>query len=360
VELLQAYREKDIVNRLLEELGRKVSRPMRIMEVCGTHTMSIFRSGLRSILPTEIELLSGPGCPVCVTPQRQIDLFISIARKPNVRIATFGDLMRIPGATGSLAQARADGAKIEVVYSPIEALDLALAYPDELVVFLGIGFETTAPGVAATILAARSKGIANFSILCAHKTMPRALDALLAHPDQSVDGLLCPGHVSAIIGSRPYDVIAQKYSIPCVITGFEPVDIVMGLVHLATLIGEKRFEVINAYQRVVAREGNVNAQAVMKRVFEPVDSEWRGLGTIAGSGLALRDEWRDFDVLNRLDVEVPKSGDPVGCKCGEVLLGKMNPTQCPLFGKRCTPVSPVGPCMVSSEGTCAAYYQYRG
>ena len=355
---LHEFRDKGLASSLAAELEQLVDGPVRFMEVCGTHTMAIFRHGLRSILPEDLHLISGPGCPVCVTSAGYIDAFIKVALIPLVTIATFGDMVRVPGTSGSLAHARSQGARVEVVYSPMDALDLAEQRPKDLVVFPAIGFETTVPGMAATILEARRRKQKNFAVFSAHKVMPPALDALMSNQGLQIQGLLCPGHVSTIIGAKAYKPLAERYSLSCVIAGFEPIDILQALILLARQAGEGRAEVENAYPRAVSWEGNARAQGLISKVFEPVDAEWRGMGIIPGSGLALRPEFSEFNALERLDIKIPKAPEPKGCRCGEILVGRCLPPDCPLFAKGCTPLEPVGPCMVSTEGTCAAYYRY--
>lgn len=357
---VDAFRSREITAPLVEEIARVLTRPVRIMEVCGTHTMSIFRHGIRSLLPEGITLLSGPGCPVCVTPAGHIDAFLAAARLPQVTIATFGDLIRVPGSDGSLAEARAQGARVEIVYSPMDALTLARQQPERTVLFAAIGFETTAPTIAATIVQAERLGVDNFLIITALKTMPQALEALLADPELRIDGLLCPGHVSAIIGSDAYQPFAERHRLACAVAGFEPADILAGLLGLIRQISEGQPRVDNCYTRAVSAAGNIKAQRLIDTVFEPVDSEWRGLGPIPGSGLALRDAYQRFDAIKRLSLCVPPAHDPKGCRCGEILKGRLLPPQCPLYGTACTPLRPIGPCMVSNEGTCAAYFRYSG
>lgn len=354
------FRSRAVTAPLVEEIARSLVRPVRIMEVCGTHTMSIFRHGIRSLLPPEITLLSGPGCPVCVTPVDHIDAFLAAAGRDEVTIATFGDLLRVPGSHGSLATARAQGARVEIVYSPMDALVLARKEPERLTLFPAIGFETTAPTIAATILQAERLGIENFVIIAACKTMPQALETLMADPELHIDGLLCPGHVSAIIGSDAYLPFARRHNLACAVAGFEPADILAGLLSLIRQInaGEPRVE--NCYTRAVTAQGNTTAQKLIDQVFEPADSPWRGLGTIAQSGLTLRPQYRRFDGMIRLGLTVQPAQEPRGCRCGDILKGRLLPTDCPLYGTACTPLQPIGPCMVSNEGTCAAYYRYSG
>jgi hydrogenase expression/formation protein HypD len=360
VKCADEFRSREITAPLVEEIVNSLRRPVRIMEVCGTHTMSIFRHGIRSLLPEGITLLSGPGCPVCVTPASHIDAFLAAADLPQVTIATFGDLIRVPGAERSLAGARASGARVEIVYSPMDALTLAQQEPERTVLFPAIGFETTAPTIAATILAAERLGLANFLIIAAGKTMPQALEALMADPELQVDGLLCPGHVSAIIGSEAYRPLADRYHLACAVAGFEPADILSGLLSLIRQTNEGRPKVDNCYTRAVTDAGNIRAQHLISEVFAPADSEWRGLGTIPGSGLVLREQYRRFDGMEQLAIPVQSAREPKGCRCGEILKGRLLPPDCPLYGTACTPLQPVGPCMVSNEGTCAAYFRYSG
>ncbi len=356
---LEEFRDRTLAEPLLEELQRSVSRPFRVMEVCGTHTMSIFRSGLRSLLPEGLELISGPGCPVCVTSAAHIDAIIQLAEMKNSRITLFGDLFRVPGSNNySLAHASAQGATIDIVYSPMDALQLAKQHPSEMIIFLGVGFETTTPGIAATIMAAKNQNIDNFLVLSTHKVMPPPLMALLDDPELQIDGLLCPGHVSSIIGAGAYQPLVDKYRLSCVVGGFEPSDILQAFILLARQISKGEPKVENAYTRVVHWEKNQRATNMVAEIFEPVDMEWRGLGMIPRSGLRIRDKYAHYDVIKRLGITLKPTEEPKGCLCGEILKGKELPTACPLYGKRCTPANPVGPCMVSSEGTCAAFFKY--
>ena len=358
--IAEGFRDPELARQLSRQIHDTATRPLRLMEVCGTHTMAIFRHGIRSLLPATVELISGPGCPVCVTSAGDIDQIIDLAGRPDVTLATFGDLLRVPGSSGkNLAEARAEGASIEIVYSPAEALKIAQA-TDRTVVFPAIGFETTIPVIAATTLEARQKGISNFKLLVSHKVVPPALAALLGDPELAVDGLLCPGHVSAIIGEKAYEPLAAQFHIPCVIAGFEPLDILSAVYLLVRQVREGRAQVENCYGRVVSAEGNPRARAMIARVFAPCDARWRGLGEIPGSGLALRPEFGDLDARDAFNLVPREVPEPKGCRCGEILTGKVKPPQCPLFNTRCTPTRPVGPCMVSSEGTCAAYSKYGG
>jgi len=355
------FRQKELVQGLAERIRRLVSgcgRTMTFMEVCGTHTMAIYRFGLRSLLPPEIRLISGPGCPVCVTPNDYLDRAIAICRLPEVITVTFGDMMRVPGSTSSLLEERAKGADIRIVYSPLDAVAIAAKNRDKKVVFLGVGFETTAPTIAGSILTAKAQGLANYFVLAANKTIPIPMQVLAADPEISIDGYICPAHVSAIIGADAYKPLAENCHTPCVITGFEPADMLQGILMLAgqTLSGESRVEI--QYSRVVRPEGNLKAQAMLEQMFSPCDVAWRGIGLIPGSGLRIRDEYSSFDAAKMIQVAVEPTKEHPGCSCGEILKGKMQPIECALFGNICTPESPVGACMVSSEGSCAAAYKY--
>lgn len=356
---IEEYRDADVARRLADRIRRTSRRPVRLMEVCGTHTVSIFRSGIRSVLPKTVTLLSGPGCPVCVTGQAEIDAFIEVSRQPGVIVATFGDLMRVPGSTSSLQRERADGRDIRVVYSTVDALALARKHPDRPVVFLGVGFETTAPTVAAAVLAAADAGLANFSVLSAHKTVPPALDALMSTEGVRIDGFILPGHVSVIIGLDAYRGFFERHRIPCVVAGFEPADILQAIALTIEQIEPGEPRLVNAYPRAVSEPGNRKAQEIMARVFEPADAGWRGIGLIPASGLRIREAYAAHDAGRRFALAAAAAEPPRGCACGEILTGKKTPPECALYKKVCTPLDPVGPCMVSSEGTCAAYYRYH-
>jgi len=351
-------RVADLVRLIEERAARLAGRRIRFMEVCGTHTMSLFRSGIRAMLPADVRLLSGPGCPVCVTPMGLVDAAIEIARRPEIVLASFGDMIRVPGRRSSLERAKAEGADVRVLYSPLDALKLAEAEPKRRVVFFAIGFETTAPTVAATVAYARDRGLRNLFFLVAHKLIPPAMRAILESGETRVDGFLCPGHVSVTTGSAVFEPIAERYRAPCVVTGFEPEDILEGIAMLLLQLVEDRPCVEIQYTRWVTREGNRKARERMAEVFQPCDAAWRGLGTLPQSGLELRPELRAFDALAELDVQVPAELENPGCSCGEVIRGLIEPPECPLFAKACTPASPVGPCMVSTEGSCAAFYKY--
>ncbi|SHE28813.1 Hydrogenase maturation protein HypD [Thermoanaerobacter uzonensis DSM 18761] len=329
--------------------------PFNIMEVCGSHTMAISKFGLRQLLPKNIRLISGPGCPVCVTAQNEIDSVVELANR-NVVIATFGDLIRVPGSKSSLQLERAAGKEVKVFYSPLDALKYAEGNPSKEVVFIGIGFETTVPTVAVTIKEAKKKNIKNYSVYCLHKTMPEALRALL-EGGSNVQGFLLPGHVSAITGSKIYEFIPKEFGVGGVISGFEAMDILMSIIMLLKNYKNPAIEI--QYKRVVRKEGNLEAQKIIDEIFEPCDSTWRGLGTIKGSGLRIKDKYKDFDAAVKFDIKpIGEEIEIKGCRCGDVLKGSIYPNECPLFGRACTPENPVGPCMVSSEGSCAAFYKY--
>ncbi|HEX9093732.1 MAG TPA: hydrogenase formation protein HypD [Coriobacteriia bacterium] len=354
----EAYRDPELARRLVASIGEAATRPMKLMEVCGTHTVAIARFGLRDLMPPNVTLLSGPGCPVCVTANRDIDLAIEIGRQPGVAVTTFGDMMKVPGSHSSLAREKAAGRDIRVVYSALDAVELAASDPSLQVVFLGVGFETTAPTVASAIRTAASRGLSNFSVLAVHKTVPLALEALVNDPQVAIDGFLLPGHVSTIIGPEPYEFIAERYHVPGVIAGFEPIDVLQGILMLARQVSEGRAEIEIAYRRGVHPGGTQAARAVIDEVFEPADADWRGIGVIPGTGLALREAYAGWDAARRFDVTPPEPKEIPGCQCGEVLRGITLPFECRLFAKGCTPEHPIGPCMVSSEGSCAAYYRY--
>ena len=360
MEWLKTYRDGEIAGKLVELLKKQEGhRPVRFMEVCGTHTVSVCRHGIRELMPPEITLTSGPGCPVCVTATADIDAFIKAAELDGSIITTFGDLLRVPGSRSSLQEARAEGADIRTVYSSLDGLQIARQNPGRQVIFLGVGFETTTPTVAAAILTAEQEKLQNFSVIAAHKIMPPALDALLSDPDIQIDGLICPGHVSIMIGADAYQPFVDQYNIPCVIAGFEPVDILKSVVMLAGQVKRGNPTVEIAYDRAVTREGNRQAMAVMYKIFEPADALWRGLTVIPGSGLEIRQEYDLYNARKRFDITVVDAKDPAGCACGDVLKSIKTPADCKLFGTACVPEHPIGPCMVSGEGACGAYYKYR-
>ncbi|MDR2745512.1 MAG: hydrogenase formation protein HypD [Desulfovibrio sp.] len=358
-----AFQDPRLCRALLVRLERALAgRPLRFMEVCGTHTVALFQSGLVSLLPASVTHLSGPGCPVCVTHDAEISMILDLAGREKVILATFGDMLRVPGPGGqSLKHARAGGSRVEVVYSPLEALTLARKNPDAVVVFPGVGFETTAPTVAATLLTARQGKIGNFCVLSLHKLVPPALRALLDDirgGETKIDAFLLPGHVSTVIGLAPYAFLAEQFRVPGVVSGFEPADILLALCLMAEQLRDNAPAVRNAYPRAVNDAGNPRARALTEQVFTPVEALWRGMGAIPKSGLALRPEYAGMDAAKRFSITPAKNPSPGGCRCGDVLRGRISPPACPLFGKKCLPASPVGPCMVSTEGSCAAWYKY--
>ncbi|MDR2671951.1 MAG: hydrogenase formation protein HypD [Coriobacteriales bacterium] len=336
-------------------------RPLRLMEVCGSHTVAIAKSGIASVLPHNIQLISGPGCPVCVTAGRDVDRIIALTKIPNVTLTTFGDMLRVPGSTSSLQQQKAHGAHVEVVYSPLDALALAAQDPSGHYVFVGVGFETTTPLVAATIQRAAARGLDNFTVLAVHKQVPPALNALAVDDELALDGLILPGHVSTILGVEPFVILAEHYGIPAVICGFEPVDILLAINMLLVQITRGQAQIEIAYSRAVNPEGNPTARCTLSEVFDVCDASWRGLGFIPNSGHCINAEYAAFDAGRRFDVDAltEPTVEPKGCRCGSVLRGALRPSDCPLFGKPCTPANPIGPCMVSSEGSCAASYSYQ-
>lgn len=355
------FRDRDLVRNMADNIRRMaalLAEPVNFMEVCGTHTMSIYQYGIRSLLPGNVRLVSGPGCPVCVTPVGYVDQAIACSADPNNIVTTFGDMLRVPGSFSSLMEERAKGADIRIVYSPLDAVALAQGNPERRVIFLGVGFETTAPAIAASILDAARRNLANYCVLASHKTMPVPMEILTADPELNLSGYLCPAHVSTVIGGNAYKPLAEKYRIPCVVTGFEPADVMQGIEMLLAqrLSGQSRVEI--QYSRAVTWEGNSKAMAILERVFTPCDTAWRGLGVLPGSGLAIRNELAAFDAVKVLALNLPEGKENPACRCGEVLKGKLSPFDCPLFATACTPEAPVGACMVSSEGTCAAAYKY--
>ncbi|TAN44266.1 MAG: hydrogenase formation protein HypD [Nitrospirae bacterium] len=344
---------------LIKNIHAKVGRPLNFMEVCGTHTVAIFKHGLRGLLPEGLKLLSGPGCPVCVTSIKDIDKAIAFAEAKDSIMTTFGDMMRVPGGKKTLGEAKAEGADIRIVYSPLDSLKIAKENKDKNVVFFAAGFETTAPLAAGTISEAERQGIRNFYVFSVHKLVPPALDVLLQSDDVRIDGFILPGHVSTIIGSKPYGFIPERYRIPCVVTGFDAQHIVEGIAMLLKQIVEGRAVVEIQYKSVVNPDGNAKAVSFIEEYFEPSDSYWRGIGMMPASGLKLKEKWRHRDAEIFFDIAVAECSEPKGCQCGLVLRGVKMPNECPMFGKACTPDRPIGACMVSTEGSCAAYYKYQ-
>ncbi|PYG88421.1 hydrogenase expression/formation protein HypD [Ruminiclostridium sufflavum DSM 19573] len=357
---IDEFRDKEVIKKIAEGISEYKGPDIKIMEVCGTHTMAISRYGLRTLLPDSIELLSGPGCPVCVTPTSYIDSALELADNKDIIITTFGDMMRIPGNDSTLLYKRAQGCNVQMVYSPLNAVDLARDNPDKEVVFLSVGFETTTPVIALSIYKAEREKIKNFSVLTANKTMPEAVKTLAGDGELAIDGFIYPGHVAAIIGTDFFSQVAYNMKKAGVVAGFEPLDILYSINVLVKNITEGNIILENMYSRIVTKEGNTKAQNKMYEVFEAADAVWRGIGMIQNSGLALRPEYERFDASKRFGIKLKNSPEPKGCLCGEVLRGKKKPPDCKLFKNGCTPENPVGACMVSSEGTCAAYYKYGG
>jgi hydrogenase expression/formation protein HypD len=370
-QLVSQFRDSDTARALAQVIRARSTRSARLMEFCGGHTHAILRFGIPSLLPPTVSLRSGPGCPVCVTSAGDLDRAIALAQVEDAILTTFGDMIHVPGSAApvpagrikggaTLAQARAEGADVRVVYSPLDALHIARGNPAQAVIFLGVGFETTAPMVASAVLAAEAEGLTNFTVFSTHKLTPPATRAILNAGEVALDGIIGPGHVTTVIGADAWRFLPDDYDIPVAISGFEPLDILRAVLALVEMVEDGRPGVANVYARSVRPEGNVAAQRAMEKVFEIADAEWRGLGSVPASGLRIREEYAHFDAARTFPMEVAPAREPPGCRCGEVLRGVLLPTECALFGKACTPQSPVGPCMVSAEGACAAYYQYGG
>jgi hydrogenase expression/formation protein HypD len=357
-EKLSSTKITRILTEKIRETAAKIKKKVTLMEVCGTHTVAIFRSGIKSILPEKVKLISGPGCPVCVTPNNYLDRAIALSRLDDTILCTFGDMMKVPGSSSSLEKEKTGGKDIRIVYSTLDALKIAQENPDKKIVFLGVGFETTAPTVAVSLKEAKRKKVRNFYVLSAHKLVPPALRFLAESRDLRVDGFICPGHVSTIIGTKPYEFLVKEFGIPCVVSGFEPLDLFESLYILLNQVHKKKPEVSNQYLRAVKTNGNPKALGLMNEVFEKEDSTWRGIGKIPLSGLKIKDDYQEYDALMQIKVQVEKSKEPEGCLCGLVIQGKKAPLDCPLFAVKCNPQSPIGPCMVSSEGSCQAYFKY--
>ena len=358
MKFISEYRDAEVGKRLVARIRQRSTRPARLMEFCGGHTVSIAKHGIRQLLPSTIEMLSGPGCPVCVTANADLDKAIALTWLPDVIVATFGDMIKVPASRSSLQQAKAEGGDVRIVYSTQDALEIAQHNPSKSVVFIGIGFETTAPTVAASVLQAEQQGIDNYYVLSQHKLCPPVIKALLDSGEVKLDGIVCPGHVSAVIGSYPYEFIPRGYGIACVVAGFEPLDILLCVDMLVAQIesGEPKVEI--AYRRGVKPEGNKVALELMYKVFEVCDGNWRGIGVVPESGLRLKEEYRHYDAEHAFQIAPGEPVEPKGCICGDILRGVKTPLECKLFRAVCNPEHPVGPCMVSSEGSCAAYYQY--
>ncbi len=356
---IDEYRDATLARNLAAKIAQQVTRPWVLMEICGGQTHTLMRYGIDEILPREVELVHGPGCPVCVTPLEVIDKALAIAAQPNVTLVSYGDMLRVPGSHTDLFHVKANGGDVRVAYSPMESLNIARANPGRKVVFLGIGFETTAPANAMTVWQAAREGLANFSMLTSQVLVPPALRMLLESPQHRVQGFIAPGHVCTVMGMEEYVQLRDDFHVPIVVGGFEPVDLLEAISMLVAQLEGGRAEVENQYGRSVAREGNLHAQEIMAKVFEVCDRKWRGIGTIPRSGLRLREEFAAFDAEKVFDVSAQSSEEPAECISAQVLLGLKKPLDCPAFGHKCTPASPLGAPMVSSEGACAAYYQYR-
>ena len=350
----------DGINHYAAEIAQKrgANEVVNLMEVCGTHTMAIAKNGLRNVMPANVKLISGPGCPVCVTANNDIDTAIELAKCPDVIVTTFGDMMRVPGSYSSMQKEKGLGSDVRVVYSPLDALALAEKNPEREIIFISVGFETTTPIISATIKRAAAMGLENFSVFAANKTVPNVLRGLADDPSIKINALILPGHVSTIIGCKPYEFLAEEFGIPGVVTGFEPLDVLQGIYLLLKQLAHNEATIDVAYTRGVRTEGNPTAVDAIYEVFEPCDAPWRGLGVIPGTGLAIREEFAQFDALKRFELNVPEPREIKGCQCGDILRGALLPFECRLFGRGCTPEHPIGPCMVSSEGSCAAYYRY--
>lgn len=358
MKFVDEYRDPELGRKLVERIHCCSTRPVRLMEFCGGHTVTIFKHGIRQLLPAAVEMMSGPGCPVCVTDNVDLDKAIALAKLRDVIVCTFGDMLKVPGSFSSLQQAKAEGSDIRIVYSTVDALQIARENPSRPVIFIGIGFETTAPTIAASVVQADEEGIKNYHVLSLHKLCPPVIKALLDAGEVRLDGIVCPGHVSAIIGSRPYEFIPYNYGIACVISGFEALDVLLCIDMLIAQIESGQATVEIAYRRGVRPEGNRQALELMDKVFEVCEARWRGIGTVPQSGLRLRERYERFDAERIFPVDPGPTREPKGCVCGEILRGVKRPTDCQLFRRICTPEHPVGPCMVSYEGACSTYYLY--
>jgi len=357
---IKILRSKEFTDKIIKSINKtvkEIKKPVKFMHVCGTHEHTLSKYGLRPLLPKEIEILSGPGCPVCVCPAADIDKAIELGKRDDTIITTFGDMIRVPSTKLSLAELKAMGADVRIVYGPHDAVEIARDNPDKEVVFFAFGFETTAPLIGYEI---KSGPPSNFFFFFAHKLIPAALELLISQSQLRIDGFISPGHVSTIIGLQPFKIFSDAYKVPNVIAGFEPNDVLLGILMLLQQIKNKKFETINEYSRVVKPEGNKIAQDVISEVFESVSSPWRGIGRILDGGLAIRDKYEKFDADKKFDIKIEKSQDiPPGCSCHLIMVGKLSPNECELFGEMCTPLNPIGPCMVSQEGTCAIFYNYH-
>lgn len=359
MKFVKEFRNPKSIKKLIKEINELVQEEISIMEVCGTHTMAIFKSGIRELLPSKLKLISGPGCPVCVTPQSYIDTAIQLLKREDIIITTFGDMIKVPGKDSSLRKEKALGRDIRMVYSPLDSLKIAEENPDKEVVFLGVGFETTAPTIALSVKLAHKKNIKNYSVLQSIKTMPNTMKQLILDDEVKINGFICPGHVSSVIGVKPFEFLAKDFNIPSVVAGFESGDIAIALYKIIKMINEKEYNVKNVYGRLVNYEGNSKALEIIDEVFQKTDSNWRGLGTIKNTGLRLKSNYSLYDAEEKLNLKMVDTQPNKECICGDILKGKKIPLDCKLFGKACNPINPIGACMVSEEGTCAAYYKYN-
>lgn len=355
---ISEFKDRELSKEIIKTIENKVREPITIMEVCGTHTMTIYKNGIDKILPSKIKLLSGPGCPVCVTPQGVIDDAINVAKRDNVIIATFGDMMRVPGTHSTLLKEKALGRDIVVIYSPLDLIKICKDNLNKEVIFLAVGFETTSPAIALLLIKGKKLGVKNLSILHSMKKMPKAMETLILQRENKVDGFICPGHVGTIIGVEPFNILAKKHNIPMVMSGFEAIDVLGGILKLVHMIEERNWTCENLYGSAVEFLGNKKAQSVLEEVFCNSSSYWRGIGHIENTGFQLSDDYREFDAYIKFGIQKNSNYETKGCSCGEILTGNKHPTQCKLFGKTCTPCNPIGPCMVSYEGACANVYKY--
>ncbi|WP_238881857.1 hydrogenase formation protein HypD [Clostridium sp. YIM B02551] len=358
MKFIDEYRNQQYAGVLVKEIEKLSNKEITIMEVCGTHTMSIFKYGIKNILPKNIKIISGPGCPVCVTPESYIDIAINLSKREDVIIATFGDMIRVPGKEGTLLNRKSIDNNIRIVYSSMDAINIAINNPYKKVVFLSLGFEATTPMAALTAIEVKNRKINNFLFLTSHRKMPPIIEKLSKDPELKTDGYLLPGHVCAIAGIKEFEDLSSRYKIPGVVTGFEPIDILQGIKNLVEIVNKNEARVINEYKRVVREKGNENAQKYINKVFKSSDGEWRGIGRVIESEFVLKDEYEAYDAIRYFNIEVERNREISMCRCGEILTGKITPKMCPLFRKVCTPENPVGACMVSTEGTCSAYYKY--
>ncbi len=357
IKILRSKEFTDKITQSINKLIKEINKPVKFMHVCGTHEHTISKYGLRTLLPKEIEILSGPGCPVCICPAADIDKAIELGKRDDTIITTFGDMIRVPATNISLAELKAKGADIRIVYGPNDAVKIAKENPDKEVIFFAIGFETTVPLIGYEI---QSGPPSNFSVICAHKLIPAALELLMSQSLLKLDGFISPGHVSTIIGIKPYEIFSQGYRIPNVTAGFEPNDVLLSILMLLKQVRDKRYDTLNEYSRVVKPDGNKIAQKIISDVFESISSPWRGIGRISDGGLAIREKFQEFDADKKFNIKIENSQDiPPGCSCHLIMVGKLYPYECKLFGKSCTPINPIGPCMVSMEGTCNIYYKYH-